>query len=137
MVNRIQKIMNHYGFTATKFAQEIGIQRSALSHIMSGRNKPSLDFILKLKNRFPEIDTDWLLFGHGEMFVEKVSNPTQLNLEWNTKMNKIEGDALNSIETATVDDKKKSPLQESKEDRDLVNIVLLFADGTFKRYRSR
>lgn len=56
----------------SQFADEIGVQRSGVSHILSGRNKPSLDFILKILTRFPEVDADWLLFGKGSM-VKKIA----------------------------------------------------------------
>ncbi|MDL1913155.1 MAG: helix-turn-helix transcriptional regulator [Bergeyella sp.] len=66
---RIQKLMAHYALNATEFADEIEVQRSSVSHITSGRNKPSLDFIMKIKERFPEIEWDWLIKGQGQMIV--------------------------------------------------------------------
>ena len=54
--------------TSTQFADEIGVQRSSLSHILSGRNNPSLDFVTKILLRFPEIHSDWMLFGKGTMY---------------------------------------------------------------------
>jgi transcriptional regulator with XRE-family HTH domain len=60
--------MRAKNITASQFADEINIQRSGMSHIMSGRNKPSLDFVMRVLNRYPEIDTNWLLFGKGEMY---------------------------------------------------------------------
>ena len=47
------------------FADKIGVQRSSISHILSGRNKPSLDFILKVTNEFTDVDIYWLLNGKG------------------------------------------------------------------------
>lgn len=52
-----------------QFADRIGIQRSGLSHILAGRNNPSLDFVLKVLAAFPEISPSWLLQGKGEMYV--------------------------------------------------------------------
>ena len=68
MVDRINLIMRAKNISASQFADEIKIQRSGMSHIMSGRNKPSLDFVMRVLNRYPEIDTNWLLFGKGEMY---------------------------------------------------------------------
>ena len=68
MIDRINLIMRAKNITASQFADEINIQRSGMSHIMSGRNKPSLDFVMRVLNRYPEIDTNWLLFGKGEMY---------------------------------------------------------------------
>ena len=62
MRDRILKIMEREGLTPSKFAESIGIQRSAMSHIISGRNNPSLDVLLKILERFTYVDSDWLLF---------------------------------------------------------------------------
>ena len=76
MIDRINLIMQAKNITPSQFADEINIQRSGMSHIMSGRNKPSLDFIMRVLKRYPEIDTDWLLFGKGEMY----STPLQASI---------------------------------------------------------
>ena len=55
--------------SARQFAEEIGIQPSGMSHILSGRNNPSLDFVMKVIRRWPEVNINWLMFGKGEMFV--------------------------------------------------------------------
>lgn len=65
--DRITKIIEYTKLTAAEFASEIEVQPSSISHITSGRNKPSLDFILKVKNRFPEIEWGWLMTGKGDM----------------------------------------------------------------------
>lgn len=75
--NRIQKIIQYSMLTASEFADEIGVQRSNISHIISGRNKPSLDFIIKIKDRFPEIQWEWIIEGKGEMTKSTLS-PTSL-----------------------------------------------------------
>ncbi|WKS94559.1 helix-turn-helix domain-containing protein [Riemerella columbina] len=69
--DRISEIIKYSELTASDFADEIDVQRSSISHITSGRNKPSLDFIVKIKNRFPEIAWDWLINGEGEMLISQ------------------------------------------------------------------
>ncbi|WP_292009865.1 helix-turn-helix transcriptional regulator [Chryseobacterium sp.] len=64
---RISKVIEYSKLTSSEFADEIDVQRSSISHITSGRNKPSLEFIIKIKSRFPEIMWDWLINGEGEM----------------------------------------------------------------------
>ncbi|KIA88640.1 helix-turn-helix domain-containing protein [Kaistella jeonii] len=64
---RIKKIIEYSELSASEFADEIDVQRSNISHITSGRNKPSLDFIIKIKTRFPELQWDWLISGSGKM----------------------------------------------------------------------
>lgn len=73
---RISKIIEYSKLSASEFADEIDVQRSSISHITSGRNKPSLDFIIKIKDQFPEINWDWLIKGKGEMIITKeISSP--------------------------------------------------------------
>lgn len=67
MKERIEKILNDSGMTSSQFAEAIGIQRSALSHILNGRNNASLDVVLKIHQRFPQVSLEWILTGTGEM----------------------------------------------------------------------
>ncbi len=62
---RLQKVIEYYGESASSFAEKIGVQRSSISHILSGRNKPSLEFVLKVLSTFPEVELYWLLNGKG------------------------------------------------------------------------
>jgi transcriptional regulator with XRE-family HTH domain len=86
MVDRIQLILKVQNMTASRFADEIGVQRSSISHILSGRNMPSLDLITKILKRFPEIDSEWLLNGKGTMMKNQpdlfnvVDNQTEMPL---------------------------------------------------------
>jgi transcriptional regulator with XRE-family HTH domain len=70
MNERIQLILKTKNISASKFADEIGVQRSSISHILSGRNNPSLDFIQKVLKRFPDINSSWILSGKGSMYNE-------------------------------------------------------------------
>ncbi|MBQ3655427.1 MAG: helix-turn-helix transcriptional regulator [Bacteroidales bacterium] len=68
MKDRILKILDKENISAAKFADVLGVQRSSISHILSGRNKPSLDFVQRILQKFPEINSDWLLFGKGNIY---------------------------------------------------------------------
>jgi transcriptional regulator with XRE-family HTH domain len=68
MVERIKEIILKEGLTSGSFADLIGVQRSSMSHIINGRNNPSLDFIVKTLQHFPKIDPEWLLTGSGTMY---------------------------------------------------------------------
>ena len=70
MNSRIQLILKTKNISASKFADEIGVQRSSISHILSGRNNPSLDFIQKTLMKFPDISPDWILTGKGSMYMQ-------------------------------------------------------------------
>jgi len=80
MKERIEEIMRSEGLSAADFADKIGINRSGLSHIINGRNNPSLDFVMKIHNAFPSISLDWLLDGKGEPY-EGVSPKNNDNSE--------------------------------------------------------
>lgn len=67
MKDRIAHIMRAKNLKASDFATMIGIQPSAVSHILAGRNNPSLEFVKKVKETFPEYNLDWIIFGTGPM----------------------------------------------------------------------
>ena len=71
---RLQKIMDEYELNATNFADEIDVGRSSISHILSGRNKPSLEFVMKVIEAFPEVELYWLLNGKGTFPKKKSDN---------------------------------------------------------------
>ncbi len=73
---RIEKIMQKEEMTAAVFAGEIGIQGSTLSHILNGRNNPSLDVLKKILNRFRTISSDWLILGIGSMYRNEKQSQT-------------------------------------------------------------
>ncbi|MDC3345121.1 helix-turn-helix domain-containing protein [Flavobacteriaceae bacterium] len=111
--NRLKKILNYHQLTASLFADKIGVQRSSISHILSGRNKPSLDFILKVTNTFTDVDIYWLLNGKGEF--PKEQEPT----------NKVFLPNESSIvETSN-----------SKSSKKMNRIVVFYEDGTFEEYK--
>ena len=75
MKSRIVKFLSSENKTSAQFAEEIGVQPSGVSHILSGRNNPSLDFVMKMLNRYPGLSTEWLLFGREPMY-KRTQNPT-------------------------------------------------------------
>lgn len=68
MVNRIQEIIKRYDLSPSKLADTLEVPRSTISHVLSERNKPSLEFIHKIIDKFPEISLNWLLKGEGNIF---------------------------------------------------------------------
>ena len=69
--NRLERLLAHYEMSASSFADAIGVQRSSISHLLSGRNRPSLDFVMKVIARFPEVNLYWLLNGKGDFLPAK------------------------------------------------------------------
>ncbi|VXA99704.1 DNA-binding protein [Flavobacterium sp. 9AF] len=147
-IKRLQIILDYYGLSASAFADRIDVQRSSISHLLSGRNKPSLDFILKVVEIFPEVDLYWILNGNGtfpklEQKIEekKVTPPIQNNIKTENKEIINPTDLFSEIETAP-----NNPIYENKQestsfienisttDEPIDYIVIFFKDGTFKKY---
>jgi transcriptional regulator with XRE-family HTH domain len=136
MKERVLKLIIHLGYTATKFADEIGVQRSGISHILSGRNQPSYDFIVKILNKYNDLDAEWLILGKGEMLKpnkhkEIAASPIKSS-NYSTKSD-------NDLFTFP-DDKMESQLNSRNNTEKvtyvtIVNrVIILSSDGTFDVY---
>ena len=112
---RLQKVMDFYGETSSSFAEKIGAQRSSISHILSGRNKPSLDFVLKVLSSFPDVELYWLLNGKGTFPKEEKS---EIQSEEITSKNIIEN-------ISTINHDKK-----------IERIVIFYSDGSFQNFEN-
>jgi len=143
MTDRIELILKTQNLTPTQFADAIGIQRSSMSHILARRNKPSLDFVMKLLKRFPEINAEWLLTGKNQMFdIGAASSPTlfednppseqppQINLQTvqsNSPIPEFEWEKEKVV--------VESPFNEKQnQNSDIERIIVFFTDGTFKSF---
>lgn len=116
---RLNEIMAYYSLSASAFAELIRVQRSSVSHVLSGRNKPSLDFILKLNKVFPDINLYWLLNNTGEMIN---STPTTTP---SSKKN-LKQDPIGKTQTSDHNAENIS--------KEVDRIVIFFKDGTFENY---
>jgi transcriptional regulator with XRE-family HTH domain len=68
MKDRIQRIIDDKNLTPSSFADEVGLHRPAVSHILNGRNNPGLSALQNIIKRFPEINGSWLITGFGDMY---------------------------------------------------------------------
>lgn len=124
---RLQKILNYYGVSATAFSEEIQFNRSTISHLLSGRNKPSLEFVMKVIEKFPEVELYWLLNGKGTFPSVKKEGPSPSPGNLTQKIdNSIVDENSDHITIAKV----KAVQKDSKIDR----IVIFFENGSFKSY---
>jgi len=154
MKDQILKLMEAEGLNPAKFADEIGVQRSSISHIISGRNKPSYDFIIKILKRFSGLNTEWLLTGKGNMIKStentnyKVENNSSLfdQQNYKEKITKTSDEEIKSSsgnqEKSIEDNKEKKYIEEYEKTKigefTNVNYILVFyKDGTFKQYNTR
>ena len=65
--DKVKQIIVNSGFSPSHFADEIGVQRSSISHILANRNKPSFDILQKIIKRFPQLGYDWLEIGRAHV----------------------------------------------------------------------
>ena len=79
MKERLRRFMKAENLNSTSLAQNLNIQASGISHILSGRNKPSYDFVTKLLTNFPNLNPDWLLLGKGPMHRDEIRVKTPKN----------------------------------------------------------
>lgn len=96
MIDRINVILKSKNITSSQLAEKIGIQPSGMSHILKGRNNPSLDFVKKVLTAYPEISPDWLLFGNGEMLraSESPKVPENKVIEKNVEEKSVENQTV-------------------------------------------
>lgn len=141
MKERIFAVMEHEGLTPSKFAEAIGIQRSAMSHIISGRNNPSLDVLMKILERFTYVYSDWLLFGKGEMMREHMlTNPDLFtNTTVNTSNVQETPEFRKEIGVETPVNAIKQPVIEQivlpeKSSRNVSKIMIFYSDNTFETF---
>lgn len=145
-IKRLEIILDYYNLSASAFADKINVQRSSLSHLLSGRNKPSLDFIIKVIEVFPEVDLYWILNGKGNFpKSEIVSNSFEATEKSNTPPPIIESsfsepDLFSTVEKVIPPTLSESNAVESfktknNSDEEIERIVVFFKNGTFKNYK--
>jgi plasmid maintenance system antidote protein VapI len=128
---RLQKILDFYAITATAFSDLIDVNRSTISHLLSGRNKPSLEFVLKVLEAFPDVELYWLLNGQGHF-------PTLKTKEGIRKPQTPQSATPELFAPERIQDEIKAPsgTQASSEDSDQIErIVIFFKNGQFKTYK--
>jgi transcriptional regulator with XRE-family HTH domain len=119
MKERIAHILEMKNLTATKFADELDVQRSGISHILSGRNNPSLDFVIKIKETYPEFSLDWLLLGKGPVTIspsnERKVAKTSLSLfDLEEQHDSPTPDGLSTVKEPAVDTITEATAEEKK-----------------------
>tara|TARA_B110001450_G_scaffold52631_1_gene49348 strand:+ start:218 stop:568 length:351 start_codon:yes stop_codon:yes gene_type:complete len=111
--NRLLKILESKNLSASQFAEKIGVQRSSVSHVLSGRNKPSLDFIIKIITVFSDISLDWLIKG--------VKSDKTINIQKKTSI------LPSPIENVSINESTENKIKE---------IVFFYKDNSFKIFKN-
>jgi len=148
---QLQKIMQHFHLTTTELADQISVPKATISHLISERNKPSLEFIMKLHTTFPTLNLEWLIYEKGPFLTtDQTSKPIEINqqapptsfelpndLEQDLSgidINNSDGDSEMNAQNIT---KISSQSQEnilSFKTKSIDCIVIFYKDGSFKKY---
>lgn len=125
---RLQEVIDYYNIPASAFADSIGVQRSSISHILSGRNKPSLDFIMKILDTYPEVELYWLLNGKGS-FPRDAGTDVSVNTApslFDDQPKPLQKKPGHNEDIPPVVNFKKSGVD---------RIVIFYKDGTFEEFK--
>lgn len=138
-IKRLEIILDYYSLNASSFADKIGVQRSSMSHLLSGRNKPSLDFILKIDDFFLDVDLYWILNGKGSF--PKNSDVIE---DTNTSIQNFDASApVDLFSQISPSEEKELVLEKTKQIKrtsenlnsdEIEKIVFFYKNGTFKTY---
>ncbi len=143
---RILQFINAKDISSGILADRIGVQRSSISHILSGRNKPSYDFLRKFLVAFPDVNAEWLLTGNGNM----LKAPVQKGLfgQTETVSENIQEEKVPSEPDSSLQDEEQAPYGtqntpasvipsepgKQPEKGKIVRVILLYDDGRFDSY---
>lgn len=128
MKNRIQKFIDYKNISPGEFAEMLEVQRSNISHILNGRNKPGALFTEKLLTVFPQLNARWLFTGEGTMIMDDAQGEPPAK---DVKTSEVKSEPpvyYRKGESSSNDQKKES--------KTLDKVVLLYSDGTFVSYKN-
>lgn len=144
MKERLLEFLRNENKTSAQLAEEIGVQASGISHILSGRNNPSLDFILKMLEKYQFLSTDWLLFGKGSMYTDsKMQNLFDVKFSEagdsrevavKNDANRREFDIHNVTKNIQENDLSETPGRSTSE---VVKIVWFYDNNSFEEFLPR
>lgn len=123
-LERLEFLMENNQLNATAFAEKIGVQRSSVSHILSKRNKPSLEFMLKIYEHFEEVNLEWLILGNQNIPLPPPQKDTNETLE----MDLIQEDQKKEIV------QNVQAFDGVQKNEEVSQLIQLYKDGSFRTY---
>src|SRR5450759_1315710 len=144
MKERLLEFLRNENKSSAQLAEEIGVQASGISHILSGRNNPSLDFILKMLEKYQFLSSDWLLFGKGTMYKEarmqnlfdfdSVNSRDSNEQKTKTEFIKPEIEYQDIIKSKTTHD---SGISQNNSNPEVIKIVWFYENNSFEEFLPR
>ncbi len=143
---RISAVMRHYNLSPKEMAEKCGVQRTAVTHILNGRNRPSVSFLEQLSGAFPELNTRWLLHGKGMMFTSVTEQESQSDVHQQpatiiaprgehteeTTVTSVESNVTKDVSQQVIPNEVMRRLTDGR--RQPERIVFFYSDGTFEHF---
>ncbi|RFC55110.1 XRE family transcriptional regulator [Brumimicrobium aurantiacum] len=131
---RLQMVIKMNGMTNAAFADKVGVQRSSISHVLAGRNKPSIDFIQKTLNTFPKVNADWLITGKKiGRTIDDSQQVESMEAESTSKEQpQVREEEPRRYNNAPVTDLPETSSNTLSKTKKISRIVVFYEDGTFE-----
>lgn len=155
MKDRIRKIMDNEQLTPSAFADTLQVGRAVISHILNGRNNPSLDIVTRILSKMSYINPEWLLSGQGEMYksdfmvdhsaISSTSQSHEPDLFSHTYTNPSNNEEKDKYRKETIVEavqnvyqlsENKPVVMEKNQERKVVKIIIYYSDNTFETFNS-
>ena len=131
IVERIEEVRSNHQLSAAAFATKIGVQRSAMSHILSGRNNPSLEFLMKVYEAFEEVELQWLIVGSPSSNSLKDNSKEVDRLEITPQKVETPSKPYPKMDELSIANEVSITIEESVTPKE---IIYLYNDGSFERF---
>ena len=149
MEQRLQLFLQMEQLTQSQFADRMGIQRSGVTHLLSGRNKPSFEFITRMLQAFPSLNAEWLILGKGKPYKNSPSTPAETQPEEPAQAvaaadlfsgpeplqpsETTETLSFDSVPQIPANEIKESTPKQSNRPKAIKSILILYEDGTYEK----
>ena len=131
--DRLAHIIRSKNLTASQFAEKMGVQPSNVSHLLNGRNNPSIEFLMKLKDVYPEYSFDWIIMGKKPI---TINEPNPVSSDEKEIKFEDEEDAR-VVEFDDIDEKIVENTPKVTENHEIDKIVIIYTDKTFEIIEKR
>lgn len=123
MISRLNQLLQVEGMSKSEFAERLDVAPATISHLLSGRNKPSYEIIRAIGEKFPELSLDWLINGNGKMFKTDDISPDTTS-----------SPGLFDSQAVFHSPKKDEPIELKPviKEKSISKIMVFYTDGTFQ-----
>ena len=134
--------MKEQDLSPAALSEQLGVNRSGISHLLNGRNKPGYDFIERMRTEFPDLDMEWFLFGKRKTRGASYKPQEQKEKQTRESRERIQqSNPKSAQQTSLFDDDNQSiartqPSDVKRLERQVIKTILIYDDGTFEIFRN-